>query len=172
MSDRVPAVKEPRRPPRTSKPQKNPFLCFECGKDLSKPQHTEYGEFPGWRRGPVVHCKGQAISYGSRLSGKEHHGHVKYRCRKCKGDLGCDVCAQPATEIVCTRCHDWGLFVGEEAHGKMLPNPKFSQKKIEALVKETVSKITFVDKSRPIEERQMLLQEQAKILTAKEVIPQ
>lgn len=147
---------------------KQSLLCFGCGKDLSEPQKIEYGEFPGWRKGPVVHCKGSAISFGSRFRDRDHHGHFKYRCRKCNGDLGCDICAQPVMEIVCTHCHDWGLFEGEQEHGKMLPNPKFTQKKVEAIIGETISLLTFIDKSQPVEERRVLLQEQAQILKTKE----
>jgi hypothetical protein len=53
-----------------------------------------------------------------------------YYCRFCEEYMGCKLCAQNPSELVCLRCHDWALDVGEKKHGRMV---KDREKGAEAL---------------------------------------
>jgi hypothetical protein len=53
-----------------------------------------------------------------------------YRCRFCNEYMGCKLCAQSPSELVCLRCHDWAMDAGEKKHGRMV---KDREKGAEAL---------------------------------------
>lgn len=56
-------------------------------------------------RGPVVHCEGAKAPTLIALNQATHHGHRKWRCPRCKADLGCDRCnGRFANEVLCIRC--------------------------------------------------------------------
>jgi hypothetical protein len=43
-----------------------------------------------------------------------------YYCRFCDEYMGCKLCAQNPSELVCMCCHDWALNAGEKKHGRMV----------------------------------------------------
>ena len=79
------------------------FTCDSCGEDLGTAHKTPYGEFPGWRKGPVLHCEGSEIAFGCNRRGTPHHGHRLFNCPECGFHLGCTHCLSP--NPLCTRCH-------------------------------------------------------------------
>lgn len=100
---------------------KSELMCSECGVNMGHKADDRPEGPGGWRRGPVVHCGGSTISFGSRWKRQEHHGHKKYYCRLCGGDLGCDYCAQRPSELFCLRCKQFGLAEGQLEHGPVMP---------------------------------------------------
>ena len=66
-------------------------------------QESSFGRFSGWRRGPVLHCKGSRIGLGCRRIGIPHHGHRLFTCPSCEYHLGCDHCV--GLNVACIRCH-------------------------------------------------------------------
>jgi hypothetical protein len=43
-----------------------------------------------------------------------------YHCRFCNEYMGCKMCAERPSELVCLRCNDWALNAGEKKHGRMV----------------------------------------------------
>jgi len=78
------------------------LVCSTCNEDMSDVQKSKYGEFSGWKKGPVYHCEGSSLVHLCRRLGEVHHGHSLYTCPKCQGHLGCTHCVD--TNPVCTRC--------------------------------------------------------------------
>ena len=95
------------RKPRASQGASNneELVCtvYNCNTDMGAEQTTNYGKFPGWVRGPVLHCEGSTLAFGCRRIGIVHHGHKIYSCPVCQLHLGCTHCVN--NNPLCMICH-------------------------------------------------------------------
>ena len=84
---------------------KGGLVCPVCQVDMGARQKSKYGEFDGWKSGPVLHCEGSQLAWNcSRYN--SHHGKRRYRCPECKGSLGCDRCTSTfASSVLCKKCN-------------------------------------------------------------------
>lgn len=63
-----------------------------------------------------------------------HEPKLKAYCRRCRTYLGCFLCRQRDSELVCLNCHDWALLAGVKEHGKMV-NQELAAAKVKELIK-------------------------------------
>jgi hypothetical protein len=88
------------------------WKCETCGFDA--------GMEMGWNETPL-HCEGgTALWRRADLLGKQHHSRVLYFCQWCNQQLGCRLCCQMPQEIICGRCHEWGMLAGIKQHGRLI----------------------------------------------------
>lgn len=50
-----------------------------------------------------------------------------YTCRKCGLHMGCAVCIEDLSELVCRNCRDWANDISERVHGKMIKSAELKQ---------------------------------------------
>ena len=75
---------------------------------------------------------------GGRSWGCQHKEHDRGReifCQNCKTYMGCHRCCQITQEILCLKCKQWAVKVGEEEHRK-IPSREDGIELFKELIKE------------------------------------
>lgn len=101
---------------KTSTAQLHGIECFDCGQRIDRPGIREPRQ--------VIHCTGSRVAWtnGQRAQlPTPHHGTVRYpACWRCNLPLGCDQCAGPIADVLCTHCAAWGTPQALAEHGPVL----------------------------------------------------
>ena len=138
--------------------------------------NSEEGNKFQCRGGPSFGCK-HIVSYEPGKDSKAlgpHEPVEPRRCKRCRVYLGCKLCAQIPSELICLRCHDWATNEAEQEHGAMV-NRGLAASKLAALVisldaqmaiarsrRGTVHELDWQD-----QERRQMLRDQAASLGVK-----
>jgi len=68
-------------------------------------------------------CRGGA-SWGCHKAPHDLGQTADVHCYRCQTRLGCSDCCQPARELLCLRCHNWGTRIGVSVHGDIVASTK------------------------------------------------
>lgn len=53
-------------------------------------------------------------------------GKYEINCYRCKTHMGCSVCCEAPSELICLYCHNWAHRAGVRRHGNVVPSRKVS----------------------------------------------
>lgn len=54
-------------------------------------------------------------------------------CYRCSTRMGCGLCCEMPSELLCLNCHNWAMKAGLAQHGNIMPNPKVPHVRTDAI---------------------------------------
>lgn len=133
----MPATRRPNQndiKPKIKKPQK---LCSEglgYGRKFLPAHPIKYqGRYDDHTRG----LRSIKLSYDE--------AKTSYTCRHCGENMGCAVCLEDITGLICKKCHDWANEIAVRVHGPMVKAEELKQEGMKLVMMVYEGQITVDD---------------------------